>query len=141
MTPTDFADQWSAMQKNLFLPAFSTALQENARRFWENEEKILSNMQTFANGWFERRHAGSRSAREAAEHMLASETMADAMQAYQEWMRGVFERIISDAVSCQQQMMAASDALASPPIAPSAHEKQAQAASSEQKVPARSKSA
>lgn len=143
MKTTDFADQWSSMQKNLFLPpsAFSTALEENAHRFWENEEKILDNMQAFANGWFERRHAGTRSAREAAERMFGSETIVDAVQAHQEWVRGAFERIMADALSCQQQMMAVGDALASPPLAPSVSEKQVEPARSEAKVPARSRSA
>src|SRR5262249_8296217 len=40
---------------------------ENGRRFWESQERILDNMQAFANGWFERRRMGTVSAREAAE--------------------------------------------------------------------------
>ena len=76
----DFTEQWSNMQK-MFLPTseVSTALQkmflptpeitatfrENARRFWENQGRVLDSMQALANGWFERRRTGTHSAREA----------------------------------------------------------------------------
>lgn len=142
MKSTDFAEQWNSVQK-IFLPtsAISATLTENARRFWENQEKILDNMQAFANAWFERRHTGTRSAREAAEHMCGSETIVDFVQMYQDWARGAFERMTADALSCQEQMMALSGALASPPLAPSPSEKQVEPARSEAKVPARSRTA
>ena len=142
MKTMDFADQWTSMQK-MFLPthAFFAALRENARRFWENQEKILDNMQALANGWFERRHTGTHSAREAAEQMCGSETMIDFVQAYQDWVRGAFERTMTDAISCQQQMMAVGGAFGSPPLAPSAGEKEVVPARSEARAPARSKSA
>ena len=64
MKNTDLTEQWSVMQK-MFLPtsAFSAPLQENARRFWESQEKVLDSMQALANGWFERRLRNSLSAR------------------------------------------------------------------------------
>jgi hypothetical protein len=67
MKNTDFTEQWSSMQK-MFLPtsAFSATLKENARHFWESQDKVLDNMQALANSWFERRHTGTHRAREAA---------------------------------------------------------------------------
>ena len=42
MNPTDFAEQWSSMQM-MFLPTseVSATLRDNARRFWENQDKVL----------------------------------------------------------------------------------------------------
>ena len=61
----------------------------------------------------------------------------DVMQAYQDWASGAFERILADGLSCQQQIMAATGALASPPLAPSASEKEPEQLAR----PARSKTA
>ena len=96
-------------------------------------------MQALTNGWFERRRTGTHSAREAAERMCGTETYFDLMQTYQDWARGAFERIMADGLSCQQQIMAATGALASPPLAPSVSEKQPEPARSETRAPARSK--
>jgi hypothetical protein len=139
MTNTDLTEQWAAMQK-MFLPtsAISAPLRENASRFWENQEKVLDSMQALTNAWFERRHIGTHKAREAAERMCRTETFADLIQAYQDWVGGAFERIMADGLSCQQQIMAVSDALASPPIAP-ATEKEIEPQRSEPKAPVRSK--
>ena len=86
MENTDFTEQWTATQK-MFLPtsAISAPLRENAQRFWENQEKVLDNMQALANGWFERRHTGTHTAREAAERMCGTQTFVDLIQAYQDW--------------------------------------------------------
>jgi hypothetical protein len=143
MKTTDFVEQWYSMQKAfLSTPEISASFKENTRRFWENQERILDNMQAFANGWFERRHNGAHSAFEAAERMCRTETIVGLIQAYQDWARGTFERIIADGLSCQQQIFAATSGLASPPIAPSASEKKvAEPVRSEAKAPASSKAA
>ena len=136
----DFTEQWSNMQK-MFLPTpeIAATFRENARRYWENQGRVLDSMQALANGWFERRRTGTHSAREAAERMCGTETYFDLMQTYQDWARGAFERIMADGLSCQQQIMAATGALASPPLAPSVSEKQPEPARSETRAPARSK--
>jgi hypothetical protein len=139
MKSTDLTEQWSSMQKMFLPPSAISATRENARRFWENQEKVLDSMQALANGWFERRHAGTHTAREAAERMCETETFVDLIQAYQNWASGAFERIMADGLSCQQQIMAATGALASPPIAPSASEKEIEPARSEARAPARPK--
>ena len=140
MKNTDMTEQWAVMQK-MFLPtsAISAPLRENAHRFWESQEKVLDNMQALANSWFERRHTGAHKAREAAERMCGTETFADLIQVYQDWAGGAFERIMADGLSCQQQIMAAAGALASPPLAPSTTEKEGEPQRSESKAPARSK--
>ena len=140
MKNTDLIEQWSAMQK-IFLPtsAISAPLRENARRFWENQEKVLDSMQALANGWFERRHTGTHTAREAAERMCGTETFVDLIQAYQDWAGGAFERIMADGLACQQQIVAVTGALASPPLAPSATEKEGEPERSESRAPTRSK--
>jgi hypothetical protein len=140
MVSTDFAEQWRSMQK-MFLPTelFSATLRENARLFWANQEKTLDAMQALSSGWFERRYVGTRSAREAAESICGTETFVDLLQAYQNWASGAFERAVADGMSWQQQIMAITGALASPPIAPSTSEKGVEPARSEAKVPVRSK--
>jgi hypothetical protein len=140
MTTEDFAEQWKSMQK-MFLPtsAFSESFRENARRFWENQDKILDSMQAFTNSWFDHRHTGTHSAQDAAERMCRTETIADLVQAYQDWAKGAFERIMADGLVCQQQIIAATGALSSPPIAPSVTEKGADLRRPEARVPARSK--
>jgi hypothetical protein len=140
MKNTDFTEQWTAMQK-MFLPtsAISAPLRDNAQRFWENQDKVLDGMQALANGWFERRHTGSHKAREAAERMCETQTFVDLIQAYQDWAGGAFERIMADGIACQQQIMAITGALASPPLAPSATQKEVEPQRSESRVLTRSK--
>src|SRR5215831_10336275 len=140
MKPTDFVEQWYAMQK-AFLPTpeISASFKDNSRRFWESQERILDNMQAFANGWFERRHAGALSACNAAERMCGTVTIVGLVHAYQDWARGTFERMMADGLSCQQQIFAATSALTSPPLAPSANgKKEAEPVQSEAKAPASS---
>ena len=129
MESTSWTEQWSAMQK-MFLPTpeFSATLQENARRFWENQEKILTGVQEHADGWFERRRVGTQAAREAAHRMCGTEPGTDMfsnlLQTYQDWTRGAFERLMADTLSWQKQIMAVTANAAAPPLAPSASEKE-----------------
>ena len=127
---TDFTEQWSNMQK-MFLASseMSASFRESARRFWENQGKLLDDMQALANGWFDRRRTGTYAAREAAERMCGTKTYFDLMQEYQAWASGAFERIMAD--------MAATGALASPPLTPAASEKEPEPLAR----PARSKTA
>ena len=127
---TDFTEQWSDMQK-MFLASseMSASFRESARRFWENQGKLLDNMQALANGWFDRRRTGTHAAREAAERMCGTKTYFDLVQEYQAWASGEFERIMAD--------MAATGALASPPLTPAASEKEPE----QPARPARSKTA
>src|SRR5262245_49025282 len=118
MTNTDFSEQWKSMQ-SMFLPtsALSESFRENARRFWESQDKILDNMQAFTNSWFDHRHTGTHSAQDR------TETMADLIQAYQDWAKGAFERIMADGLSCQRQIIATTGDITSSAIAPSVAER------------------
>jgi hypothetical protein len=74
--------------------------------------------------------------------MCGTESIVGLIQAYQDWARGTFERIMADGLSCQQQIFAATSALTSPPLAPSVSEKkEAGAVRSEARVPTSSKAA
>jgi len=120
MTNLDFSEQWKSMQQ-MFLLNFhhSESMRENARRFWENQDKILENMEAFTSNWFKRRHTGTHSAQEAADRMCGTESMVDVVQAYQDWAKGAFERLMADGLACQEHIVAATGALTSPPLSPS----------------------
>jgi hypothetical protein len=107
--------------------------------FWENQDKVLDSMQALTNAWFERRHTGTHKAREAAERMCETQTFVDLIQAYQHWAGGAFERIMADGLTYQQQIMAVTGALVSPPLAPSTTEKEVEPQRSESMAPTRSK--
>ena len=139
MTTANFAEQWTSMMQKAFLPSseISTTFRENAQRFWENQDKILDNMQAFSNSWFEHRHTGTRSASECSDRMCSTETMVDLMQAYQDWARGAFERMMADGVAWQQYFIAATGALTSPPLAPPVSEQGSEPARSQAKTSTR----
>ena len=141
MTTTNFTEQWTSMMQKAFLPTseISTTFRENAHRFWENQDKFLNNMQAFSNNWFERRHTGTKSASECSDRMCHTQTIVDLMQAYQDWARGAFERMMADGLAWQQHIVAASGALTSPPLAPPVSEQASEPARSEAKTSARAK--
>lgn len=74
----------------------SDSLRKNACSYWKNQDKLVDNMQTFANGWFERRHAGAHAALEAAQRMFKAETSVDLVREYQDWASGAFQRVVVD---------------------------------------------
>jgi hypothetical protein len=78
-------------------------MRKNTRCFWENQDKVVDAMQAFANGWFERRHAGARAALEAAEHICKAETPVEVVRKYQDWASGAIQRVMADGVACQRQ--------------------------------------
>ena len=141
MTTTNFTEEWTSMMQKAFLPnsEISTTFRETAHRFWESQDKILDNMQAFSNSWFAHRHTGTQSASECSDRMCNTQTMVDLVQAYQDWARGAFERIMADGLAWQQQIIAASGALTSPPLAPPVSEKGSELVRSEAKAPARGK--
>ena len=141
MKAVNVTEQLSAMQR-LFLTTseMSDTLRKNACSFWENQDKILDAMQVFAHGWFERRHAGTHVALEAAQRMCKAETPVDLVREYQEWANGAFQRLMADGLACQQECMAVIGAVA-PPLVPLGSEKQADTSRAESRASARSKAA
>src|SRR3974377_517542 len=88
---TDFTEQWSNMQK-MFLQSseMSASFRESARRFWENQGKLLDNMQALANGWFDRRRTGTHAGREGAERLCGTQKHFDLTRGIQVVARAVF---------------------------------------------------
>src|SRR5262245_2982467 len=97
----DRTQQWEAMQRAMLMTG-SAALQDNVRCFWDIQDKVLNTMENFANGWFERRHVGTRTALETAQRMCKSQTPVDLVREYQDWISGAFQRVMDDGYACQQ---------------------------------------
>jgi hypothetical protein len=96
---------WDGTQQTFLpSPAISDMLQEQARRFWASQAELLDGMQSFAEGWFERRHAGTRAAQQAAERMCRAQTPNDAIGAFQDWANGAFQRLMADRSAYQEQL-------------------------------------
>jgi len=93
--------QFEAMQRMMLVPS-SAALADNVRRFWDIQDRLLDNMEKFANGWFERRHVGSHAAQEAARRICMAQAPDDLVREYQEWITGAFQRVADDGLACQQ---------------------------------------
>ncbi|MBS4083702.1 MAG: hypothetical protein KGZ73_09145 [Rhizobiales bacterium] len=87
-------------------PELLETMQNNFYSFWEGQDKLLNAMQTFANSWFERRHAGTHAALEAAQRMCKAETLVDLVREYQEWLNGVMQRLAADGLAGQQEGVA-----------------------------------
>jgi len=73
-----------------------------ACKFWESQSRLLDHMQAFANGWFDRRHVGTRAALDAVQKGCAAKNPADMVACYQDWVAGVASRILDDQVAYQQ---------------------------------------
>lgn len=126
MTVVTMTEQLNAMQRMLFPSShLSDTLRTNACSFWDNQDKILNAMQACSDGWFERRHAGTHAALEAAQRICKAETPVDMVREYQKWASGAFERLTADGMACQQQCMAVVTSIA-PPLTSLASTEQAE---------------
>jgi hypothetical protein len=92
-------EQFEAMQRMMLVPS---ALEDNVRRFWDTQNKLLNNMEKFATGWFERRHIGIHAAYEAGQRICKAQSPEHLGREYQEWATGVFQRITDDSLAYQQ---------------------------------------
>jgi hypothetical protein len=100
--------KWESMERT-FLPktadaakfnaAVSAVWMENARHFWEYQEKAWHDMQSIADRWFERRRIETQKTREAAEKMCRFESFEDVFRTYRDWAIGAFDRITGEARS------------------------------------------
>lgn len=97
---TEYLDRVLPMFKN---GPGAAAIRKYADQFWQNQDRVLDSMSGMANGWFERRHAGTRAAQDAAVKICTAENPLDAMREYQEWANGAFSRLMADAMAWQQQ--------------------------------------
>jgi hypothetical protein len=105
--------QSSATHSTVVLPsAIVDTLLVSASDFWKHQEQILCGMETFAEGWFERRHAGTHAALEAAKRMCGAQTPVDLIREYLDWTSGALERVRTDVSACQQLLIAVASASA-----------------------------
>ena len=107
----NYTQQWEAMQRMMWRVPGSDALQDNARCFWNIQDRLLYIMENFADGWFERRHVGSHAALQAARRMCNARTGVDIAREYQQWVSGAFQRVMADGFACQQFVAAFAGAL------------------------------
>ena len=115
MEAVTMTEQLNAMQRMLFSSShLSDTLRKNACSFWDNQDKILNDMQVFSDGWFERRHAGTHAALEAAQRICKAATPADMAREYQKWASGAVDRLTADGMACQQQCIAVVSSIAAP---------------------------
>ena len=69
------ADLWKSWPEMFQATATSRDMARGlARDFWARQTATLDAMQAFADGWFERRYAGTRAAMEASMRMCSAET-------------------------------------------------------------------
>ena len=94
--PTTLVDVFKQIQSTASVnPMFDAQIEQ----FWDAQEKLLEEAETFAQHWFERRHEAVRSALKAA-RTASSANPADpskAMETLAEWQRHSTERLIADA--------------------------------------------
>jgi hypothetical protein len=98
---------------------FPEVLQKNARGYWTSQREHLDAMHAFAEGWFQRRQAGTRVALEACESMCTARMPSEWIVAYQRWWIGSIELLVADGLACQSDVRKLSDVLG-PSLVPSA---------------------
>lgn len=78
--------------------AFNPMIGPQIEHFWEAQEKILDESETFARNWFERRHEATRSAMSAAKGVTraGSTDPATAARALADWHSRSLERMAED---------------------------------------------
>jgi hypothetical protein len=86
--------------------------------FWRSQDKVLSSMQAFTGGWFDRRHTGTRAALEATQRICAAKTPLDAVREYQEWASGSLQRMAADNLALQRELMGIAEAMIAAPMVP-----------------------
>ena len=86
------------------------SLGRQAEGFWRAQQEILDGLEGLTKAWFQRRQQGTSEALAAAKAMSGSTNAAEAMQAYQRWVQGSFERLTADGVETQAQIMKLSQA-------------------------------
>ena len=93
------------IEPSLLPSPISQTLKANVSRFWEGQDAMLDAMQIYEQGWFERRHAGTKAALEVAKRMCEAATPATLLIEYQIWIAGVLGRVIADGADCQRELV------------------------------------
>lgn len=113
---TKVYESMQSMLQPMALNAEATA--GRACDFWRSQHKVLDSMQNFAGGWFGRRHEGTRAALEATQRICAAKTPADAFSEYQAWASGALQRMATDNLALQRELMDIAEALIAAPSVP-----------------------
>jgi hypothetical protein len=93
-------------------------LRTSAEQFWQNQDHLLDCMETLQKGWLERRHEGTRAARQAVAGLCSAENPLGALREYQQWASGAFDRVMADSAALQQCMSAAAISMVEPLSSP-----------------------
>lgn len=75
--------------------------------FWQGEESLLGSMKDYADGWFERRKAGTEAAMQLARRIGEAATPIDVWREYQDWIGSASARLLEDVIAYQQQFVKA----------------------------------
>ena len=84
--------------------ATQDALRRGADAAASQQAKMLDSLQSFSQGWIERRQTAAQAALEATQKFWTAQSPTDAMAAYQTWAKGAVERSMADAAALQQHM-------------------------------------
>ena len=82
-------------------------------KFWENQQAALDSIKEFTDDWFTRRQSGARATLEAARRISEAATPADVQREYQDWMKGIMERMMADGAAFQRQITKAGSQMSS----------------------------
>ena len=79
-------------------------MRDGARRFWQNELKLLDIMEDFALGWFSRRRTGTKAALTASQSMCMAPGTAELMHEWHGWADGAAGRLAADRAAVQRYL-------------------------------------
>ena len=107
MQDQNWTEGWKALQQLWQTPApGSDAMRQTTCSFWENQSRILAQMQKFTDGWYERRQTGIEAALKAGQRICEAESPIDAIREYQDWAVGAISRVTADNLALQQEFLA-----------------------------------
>jgi hypothetical protein len=118
MTEVKSNDPFEAFRKLLEPGGGQQWLRTGAEQFWLNQDHLLDCMEPLQRGWLERRHEGTRAARQAVAGMCSAENPLSALREYQQWASGAFDRVMVDTAALQQCMSAAAISMFEPLSSP-----------------------
>lgn len=77
--------------------AVNPMLTPRVEQFWQAQDSLLQEAETFSEAWFQRRHEAAQSARDVAQKMNGDATdPSKVMDGIMEWQRHSFERMAED---------------------------------------------
>lgn len=118
MTEVKLSDPFETFRQLLQPGGGRQWLRTGAEQYWLNQDHVLECMETLQKSWLARRHEGTRAARQAVARLWAAETPLGALQEYQQWASGAFDRVVADTAAIQQCMSAAAIAMFEPLSSP-----------------------